>query len=399
MSDDATGLVEAPQQARRIVGDLRSAVSGPTLIVTAGIHGNEPAGLRAVQRILNRLDGTASLRRGRYVVLAGNLSALKFDTRFIDLDLNRQWYPARLARLSDDAMRDHAAIEDREQLELLGVLRDVISRVEGEVYFLDLHTSSAAGAPFLTVGDTLRNRKFARRFPLPLILGLEEQVDGALLEYLNGFGIATMGVEGGQHGSKGAVDCLEALLWLVLLAIGLIDKAAVPDLARQRQTLIDASRGIPRVVEVRRRHAITPAEKFRMEPGYRNFQPIQEGETLARDATGPIHATEDGLILLPLYQGKGEDGFFVAREVRPIWLRLSSALRRARIGRLISLLPGVRRHPTRREVLVVNTRVARFYPLDVFHLFGFRKLRARGDALLVSRRPYDLSPPSKITFE
>ena len=47
MSDDATGLVEAPQQARRIVGDLRSAASGSTLIVTAVIHGNEPAGLRA----------------------------------------------------------------------------------------------------------------------------------------------------------------------------------------------------------------------------------------------------------------------------------------------------------------------------------------------------------------
>jgi len=399
MSDDVTGLVEAPQQPRRIVSDLRSEVSGPTLIVMAGIHGNEPAGVRAAQRVLNRFDETGPLRRGQFAVLAGNLPALKLDTRFIDLDLNRQWHPSRLAWLRAGGMRDGGAIEDGEQLELLGALRDVISRAEGEVYFLDLHTCSADGAPFLTVGDTLRNRKFARQFPLPLILGLEEQVDGALLEYLNNFVFVTMGAEGGQHRSESAVDCLEALLWLALLAIGLVDEVAVPDLKRQRQTLIDASRGIPRMVEVRRRHAITPAAKFRMEPGYRNFQPIREGEMLARDETGPIYATEDGLILLPLYQGKGEDGFFIAREVRPFWLRLSAALRRARLGRLISLLPGVRRHPTRSEVLVVNTRIARFYPLDIFHLFGFRKLRARGGALLVSRRPYDLSPPDKITFE
>jgi hypothetical protein len=49
-------------------------------------------------------------------------------------------------------------------------------------------------------------------------------------------------------------------------------------------------------------------------------------------------------------------------------------------------------------VLSVNTRIARFYPLDVFHLFGFRKLRSEGVHLIVSRRQHDLARPSRIEF-
>mgnify|MGYP000107882312 CR=1 FL=1 len=77
------------------------------------------------------------------------------------------------------------------------------ARARGPIHFVDLHTSSAPGPPFLTVGDTLRNRRFSRGFPLPLLLGLEEQVDGSLLEYLNNHGFVTLGVEAGEHEAVG----------------------------------------------------------------------------------------------------------------------------------------------------------------------------------------------------
>jgi len=81
-----------------------------------------------------------------------------------------------------------------------------------------------------------------------------------------------------------------------------------------------------------------------------NLQPVTKGQILARDGGGVIGAVESGLVLLPLYQGKGDDGFFLAREVSVFWLRLSWALRRMRLNRLVGLLPGVRRHPgVRRE--------------------------------------------------
>ncbi len=152
------------------------------------------------------------------------------------------------------------------------------------------------------------------------------------------------------------------------------------------------------MIEVRHRHAVRPEDGFRMDPGFVNFQPVREGQLLAQDVHGEVLCPEDGLILLPLYQGQGDDGFFVAREVRPVWLKVSAVLRRLRVGRMIRWLPGVRRYGGRPGVLSVNMNVARLYPLEVFHVFGFRKLRQEGVYLIVSRRKHDLSRPATIDF-
>ena len=49
---------------------------------------------------------------------------------------------------------------------------------------------------------------------------------------------------------------------------------------------------------------------------------------------------------MPLYQPQGDDGFFVMREFRPFWLRVSSLLRRARADLLFRLLPAFDVIPT-----------------------------------------------------
>jgi hypothetical protein len=54
-----------------------------------------------------------------------------------------------------------------------------------------------------------------------------------------------------------------------------------------------------------------PADEFAMAPGFANIQPV-----VARDRSGEIRADEDCLLVMPLYQGKGDDGFFLGREVR-----------------------------------------------------------------------------------
>ena len=395
-SSNPAGPRSGPAAPERVLARLGGDQPGPTVIVVAGIHGNEPAGLEAVARVVARLERERPEIRGSLVALAGNLAALRENTRFVDEDLNRRWTPGSVALLRGGGGESPPAAEDREQLELLDALQDAVDGAAGPLYFLDLHTSSAEGPPFLTVGDTLYNRRFAARFPLPLILGLEEQVDGALLEYLNNLGFVTLGVEAGHHESGSSVDRLEAVLWLALVHAGLFGEGAVPGLADGLQLLEEAGRGIPRLVEVRRRHAISPEDRFGMEPGYDNFHPVAKGQLVARDEHGLVLAPEGGLLLLPLYQGKGNDGFFIAREVRPFWLGLSSLLRRLRLGVLLPLLPGVRRHPSRRELMVVNTRIARWLALETFHLFGYRKLRRVESELLVSRRRFDLAPPPSV---
>jgi succinylglutamate desuccinylase len=383
-------------KSERVLGRVTGEAGGPVIVVMAGIHGNEPAGLKAAERIIERLQADKPAVRGSLIALRGNLAALDQEIRFIDKDLNRMWSPQRVAVVRARSRGPWNCVEDREQFELLDALENIVDGSVPEHYFLDLHTSSADGPPFLTVGDTLRNRAFAATFPLPMILGLEEQVDGALLEFLNNSGFITLGVEAGRHDAESSVDRQEAVLWLALVSSGFVEAPAVPQLAQYRRLLEQASSGTPRNVEVRRRHAIDSEDGFCMEPGFDNFQLVEKGRLLARDKHGLILAPDEGRLLLPLYHGKGDDGFFMARDVKRFSLVLSTIMRRLRLGGLIRLFPGISRHADNPNVLVMKGRVAGSYPPEIFFLLGFRKSRRAGDDFVLTRRRFDLRPPPRI---
>ena len=367
------------------------ALDGPTLIIFGSLHGNEAAGANALLRVREKLVQIESHLRGRTIFLAGNTRAILKGKRYIDVDLNRHWTSKHIsANQRND--RSEALSEDLEQFELLSILAELLDTANDEVFALDLHSTSAAGVPFATVGDTMRNRHFAMKFPVTILLGIEEQLDGTLLEYLNNRGTVTLGFEGGEHFAESTVDTHEALVWLAMVYSGVISESAVPDLEKYRQTLKSAA-GDPRIVEVRYRHGITADQKFQMKRGFRNFDPIRKGQILANDLSGAIYAPESGMVLMPLYQKLGEDGFFVGREVAPFWIWLSGIIRWLRLANLMSLLPGVRRSAADSQTLEVNTAVARIFPLQIFHLMGFRKRRWEADTLRVSRRKFDTVSP------
>lgn len=395
-STASTSTRAAPQTLsvydHHLIGSVVGPQPGPTLLVTAGIHGNEPAGVFAAGRVLQRLREQRASIHGEIVFLRGNTRALERNVRYVDVDFNRQWTSGTI-----NANRSHSSStsEGIEQQKLLIHLSDAIKRARGEIYFLDLHTTSAQGEPFATVGDTLRNRRFALMFPVMIVLGLEEQIEGTLLEYLNNLGAITLGFEAGQHEALSSVDHHEAMIWNAVVASGNLSREHVADLEHWQSVLKHAGQG-SRVIEVRYRHSIRPEDNFRMEPGFRSFEAVSRGELLARDRSGDITARESGLILMPLYQALGDDGFFLAREVKRFWLNLSALLRRFGIGNVMPLLPGVRRDRSNADVLIINTRIARLLPLQIFHLLGFRKLRWVDNSLIVSRRAYDLTGPHEI---
>lgn len=378
-----------------LIASIRGSLPGPTLLILGGIHGNEPAGVLAACSVLRRIQERRADLRGEVVLLRGNTRALERKVRYIDADLNRQWTAAN-ARKGASGKRDLPEMSELlERGELLVALREAVSRARGDVYFVDLHTTSAPGKPFATVGDTLRNRRFALKFPVTIVLGLEEQIDGTLLEYLNNLGAITMGFEAGQHEAITSVDHHEAVIWNATVATGNFRREDLAAFDHGRP-LLERAGGGRRVVEVLHRHAIGPEDGFQMEPGFRNFQPVQRGQVLARDRTGEITARETGLILLPLYQTLGDDGFFLGREVKPFWLNLSALLRKLKLGHYIHLLPGVRRDPLNENFLIINTRIARILPLQIFHLLGLRRRRWIDKYLVVSRRAFDLAGPTKL---
>lgn len=382
-----TRAIKTDELAREL-GRVRGVSAGPTLICVGGVHGNEPAGTIAARRVLGALAKDDGGIRGEILALSGNLAALRLQKRYQAKDLNRQWTVGRVTELVARPDRTRDDPEDLEQRELLSSIEAAIARARGDVYFMDLHTTSASGHPFVLFGDTLRQRDFALGLPIPAIIGLEEQLDGAMSEYFTHRGCVTLAIEGGQHDDPGSIDNLEAALWIALAHAGMIERSRIEAELARSEALLHARRGsLPRVMEVVERHAIAPEDGFRMAPGFANLDRARAGQLLAHDRRGEIRAPKDGMVILPLYQGQGEDGFFWGREVSERRLRASAAVRRLELDRVLPYLPGVDRDPSHGERLIVDTRVARLYPLDVFHVFGYRRIRRDGARMTVARQP------------
>lgn len=310
---------EADRRGGRI-GAHRGDEPGPLLVCVGGVHGNEPAGVRALESVLAdlRSDDAPEVRGGTFVALAGNLGALETSVRYRDRDLNRQWTDPRTEELlGREAPRPELGPEGREQRRLLRTLEGTLEEDRrGPAYLVDLHTTSSESPPFGIVGRREACRRFSRAFPIPHVRGLERHLPGMLADWACRRGFASFTAEAGQHRTSSSEDRLRAVVWTALAAAGLVD-GEEGRVERARELLVRASRGVPGQLEVRYRHAISPGDGFRMKPGRRNFDPVLEGEVLAEDRAGEVAAPQSGLLFLPLYQELGSDGFFIVRAVEP----------------------------------------------------------------------------------
>ncbi len=369
----------------RVIGRFGGQNPGPLVVSIGGLHGNEPAGVLASRNVLRQLASLRPHFRGQYLALAGNLPALQHRARFINEDLNRIWQQERVDRLESTGPAP-GHIEESELRELLTEIRLAVGRCADQAYFIDLHTTSAPGSPFVVVADTLRNRRLALALPAPIVLGLEENLSGTLLNFVNDLGHVAVGFEGGQHDEPSSITMHELGIWQTLRLAGCVPPVQVPAVDRVTQRLRRRFEGTPRVVEIRYRHSVAPADTFVMEPGFENFTRVRQGDLLARDQRGPIRSAESGLLLMPLYQALGEDGYFLVRSVWPFWLEVSEWMRRLRLDRLLPLLPGVQRRTDARDTLRVNPKVTRWFVVQIFHLLGFRRQGSEDGTWLFSRR-------------
>lgn len=368
----------------RVLGDRGPRDRGPVLLCTGGVHGNEPAGVLALQRIFGRLEEGDVALAGRFVALAGNRGALAAGQRYLDNDLNRAFKPERVARVAGSAHNESA--EDGELRDLVRLLAEVRAAAGGRsVHLLDIHSTSGGGAPFSVLDDTLANRAFGFAIPVPHVLGLEEELAGTVTSWANAQGLVATAFESGQHADPASVDRAEAAVWLALDASGVLP-AGRREAPAARDLLTAQTASLPRVVEVRYRHVLPAGHRFRMEPGYRNFDAVRAGQLLATDGGAPVALDYDARLLMPLYQAKGDEGFFVVHDLKPVWLTLSAWLRRLGLDGLLHWLPGVSRHPEQAHTLVIDKRRARWLALEIFHLLGYRRTQRDEHTLVMTRR-------------
>lgn len=215
------------------------------------------------------------------------------------------------------------------------------------------------------------NRSFAKQYPLPIILGIEEYLDGPLLSYINELGYVAFGFEAGSHDDPVSIDVHLAFIMCSLHFTGLMTEVGA-SFAEPFQLLVETGQGMDRFYEIFFRYKIKEEESFKMNPGYQNFQLVQKGEQLATSNEKPILADRKARVFMPLYQSQGSEGFFAIRPVNEFFLGLSAILRKWKVDTLLPILPGVKWHSNDRHALIVNKAVARFFAKQIFHLLGYR---------------------------
>ncbi len=301
----------------RVIGAYDSGETGPLLIVTAAIHGNEPAGVEALERVFAGLARIRPRMCGRIVGLIGNLGALAGNVRFIDTDMNRIWTKAQIAALKDtDPALDQS--ERKEQRELIAAIAAELTRPHTSVLHLDLHSTSGDGPPFTIFGADNRSRRLVAALGIPAIFGIMKDLDGTMLDYSTANDFTCVVLEGGQNQAPKTIDHHESAVWLLLGAAAMLPDPAALDLEQHRARIEQSVSNLPPAVEVCFRYAIDPDEHFVMLPGFRSFQRVYPGQLLAlggRSGKREIRCPIGAILLMPKYQGQGNDGFFLARTV------------------------------------------------------------------------------------
>ncbi len=306
----------------RIIGSYTGSNKGPLLICFGSIHGNEPAGVRAIAELFERLD-KEPLRnpdfqfKGRLLGIRGNLRAIQAGKRYLQKDLNRQWTKENINRIIATSPSLLEA-EDLEIKEILSLIQSEINSYQpSKIVVLDLHTTTAHGGIFTVVTDILESIQIGIELHAPVIKGLLKGINGTILHYFNNtnFQIPTVAIcfESGQHQDSLSTTRAVSALINCLRTIGCVDPSHIE--TKHDEILQEYSNGLPKLTQLIKIHKIRPSDQFSMRPGYKNFQWIEKGSAIADDKNGPIVIEEDCFLLMPLYQQQGDDGFFLIREV------------------------------------------------------------------------------------
>jgi len=299
----------------RIIGERQGESDDVLLVLIGAIHGNEIAGIRAINNIIQTIDDDGLKLNGKLIGIAGNLNAIKAKKRFINQDLNRLWHNDNINRIKQSSSGDLDP-EEQEALELIHILEELSTQPYKKKVLIDLHTTSADNGNFLVYPGNAQLDPIVQSLKLPVVVNLETYIQGTLMLHSWHMGFNAIVFEGGLIGSEKSVELHTYGLWQVLTSSCLIDEPHDIGMHLHYEELVGSLHAhMPKTVRVLHRHEIGAKDYFHMKPGFENFQRVERGQLLAEDKKGLIHCPMNGYIFMPLYQNSGNDGFFIVEEI------------------------------------------------------------------------------------
>lgn len=262
--------------------------SGPHVMVSAVVHGNELCGAIVLDFLLRKEVRPV---KGKLTLAFMNVAAYQtFDpgdpgtSRFVDEDFNRLW-----SREVLDGERD--SVELRRAREV----RPVVEQVD---YLLDVHSMQHPTVPLLMCGTTLKGRQLARAVGAPMhIVADAGHSAGTRMRDYDGFADENshknaLLVECGQHWNPASADVAKDVVLRFLGTFEVID----PDFIDQH--LEHAPPPMQQVIKVTGPVTIE-TDRFRFVGDYRGMEVIPAaGTVIAWDGDKAITTPYDNCVLI-----------------------------------------------------------------------------------------------------
>lgn len=269
-----------------------SGRAGPHLLVTCLAHGNEPGGLEAVLKLVDRgltpLRGRLSLAICNVAAYQGSNGADPYGTRFVEEDFNRVW--------SDEMLDAPGGSVERARA------REIRPLVASADILVDLHATPYEASPYFVLRPGSRAVGLAAAIGVPHTRYLFNQGSAhapTLANYRQFSDPASRAVgvtlECGLFFAREGVDVALAAIARVLRLNGMIADADFEDLARWSDP-----RPARDIVVERMEPTLTARMSFLSRPG--DFRSFAKGQVVAFDGGRPIHAPFDGALVLWIKQ-------------------------------------------------------------------------------------------------
>jgi predicted deacylase len=267
---------------------FESGRSGPHVLVTALVHGNELCGAIALDWLFKQRFRPA---RGILTLAFCNITAFEhFDpaapseSRFMDEDFNRVWSPERLG--------------SRQNSSELRRARELRPVVEAADFLLDIHSMQHKTPALIISGPLEKGRRLAREIGFPAIIVSDEgHAAGRRMRDYGAFGDPkrrhnALLVECGQHWERASARVAKQTLVRFLRHTGLARAVWTARFLPRRRPPAQ------RLIEVT--HAVTIKHpEFRFAANYRGMEVIaKRGSILAHDGRAPVKTPYDDCVLI-----------------------------------------------------------------------------------------------------
>src|SRR3989344_8138146 len=124
--------------------------NGKTIVILAGIHGNEICGIKAFDKLIPKLE----IESGKVIFIYANIEAIKQNKRFIEFNLNRAFLKKQPKEIEN-------TLEGK-------TAKEIMPYLEKADLMLDIHASnSSESVPFLICNE--KNIILANALPVEIV--------------------------------------------------------------------------------------------------------------------------------------------------------------------------------------------------------------------------------------